>query len=395
MSLQHTRRGIQTVMLAITLVGVFVLHGNCERWCPFGGVEALGTYIAEGNMICSLGVSNFFILAGVLLATLLLRRAFCGYLCPIGTLSEWLQALGRRLGLPTLTVPPRADRALALAKYVLLAVILYFTWQAGELIFRGFDPCYALISRHGPDITSWAYVSAAAVAVASLVMMVPFCRWFCPLAAVLNPFSRFALARVKRDPQTCTNCRQCAKACPMQIEVDRLQEVTAARCVSCLNCLDKCRSPRGHALRWGPPEMLGRQWSQAVLVLVLVGCTSAAVAASYWFPMASFVRSSPRPLPAQVAVVELQVDEMTCRGRGNLLYFFLERDDLYQVPGWFRIEAWPGPGYARVRMSYDAGQGSDEAIRKAITEPYFDVGFGWRMSPFRIQGYDPLGLGLP
>ena len=41
-----------------------------------------------------------------------------------------------------------ADRLLSVMKYVVLVVILAATYRAGELIFRGFDPCYALISRH-------------------------------------------------------------------------------------------------------------------------------------------------------------------------------------------------------------------------------------------------------
>ena len=76
--------------LLLVLVGVYLVGANCELWCPFGGVEALCTYVADGDMLCSLGTANFFILGGVLLMTLLLRRAFCGYMCPIGTISEWL-----------------------------------------------------------------------------------------------------------------------------------------------------------------------------------------------------------------------------------------------------------------------------------------------------------------
>ncbi len=389
------RTTVQFAFLALVVVGVFALGANCERWCPFGGVEALYTYAAEGNMLCSLGTSNFFILGGVLLATLLLRRAFCSYACPIGTLSEWLGGLGRRLRLPQWRPAPRVDRFLRLAKYAVLAIVLWLTWQAGELIFRGFDPCYALLSRHGTDITAWAYVVAGAIAVASLLVTLPFCRWFCPLAAVLNPFSRFGLTRVRRDAASCRDCGQCAKSCPAAIPVDRLEEVTRARCTSCLNCVAACPAKGSATLSWGPPrQLLSGRWSQAALVAILLACTTVAVAASYVFPMPSFVKVRGER-PAQTAETTLHLSDLSCRGRGNLLVYFLERDDLYEVAGYLKIEAWPGPGLAEVRITYDPSQVSADALKQAITEPYYDVlGDRWRMSPFQIEGYDPLGLEL-
>ncbi|UCC28845.1 MAG: 4Fe-4S binding protein, partial [Phycisphaerales bacterium] len=331
--MKKTRSIVQFCFLVLVLVGVFGFHANCERWCPFGGVEALYTYATEGNMLCSLGTSNFFILGGVLLLTLLLRRAFCAYVCPIGTLSEWLHAPGRRLRLPVLHVPYRVDRALALAKYALLAVILWLTWQAGELIFRGFDPCYALISRHGTDITFWAYVVSGVIVVASLLVLLPFCRWLCPMAAVLNLLSRFGLTRVRRNAEACQDCGLCAKSCPAMIPVDQLEQVTAARCTSCLSCVDRCPQRQNGAICWGPPRLLGRSWSQAALIAILLVCTSGAVAGSYLFPMPSFVKSHGAP-PPKTAQVRLEIHEVHCRGRANLLFYFLKRDDLYQIPGY-------------------------------------------------------------
>jgi ferredoxin len=366
---------------------------NCERWCPFGGVEAIYTYATEGNMVCSLSASNFFILGGVLAMTLLLKRAFCGYVCPIGTISEWLHGVGRRLRIPLVRVPPELDRVLALGKYAVLVLILWLTWRTGELVFRGFDPCYALISRHGTDITFWAYVVSGVIVAASLLMMLPFCRWLCPLAAVLAPFSRFGLARVQRDPSVCRDCGLCAKSCPVLIPVDEVEQVTAARCVSCLNCVDACPARREEAIAWGPPPWLGGRWSQAALVAILLACSTGAVAASYAFPVPSFVKT--RGLrPAQAARVELRIHDVACRGRANLLVYFLERDDMFEVPGYLKVEAWPDPALADVHITYDPSQTSDEAIKQAITEPYYDViGDRWRMSPFQIEAYDPLGLG--
>ena len=109
----RTRRVVQLVSLAWVFVAVFLVGGNCERWCPFGGVEALYTYCTSGDMLCSLGVSNFFILGGVLATAFVARRAFCGYLCPIGTISDWLHAIGRRLKVKRLRVRGMADRVLS------------------------------------------------------------------------------------------------------------------------------------------------------------------------------------------------------------------------------------------------------------------------------------------
>ncbi|MDZ7618237.1 MAG: 4Fe-4S binding protein [Patescibacteria group bacterium] len=398
---RRTRRAVQLAFLTLTLAAVFLLGANAELWCPFGGVEALFEYYAEGTMLCSLGISNFYILGVLLVMTLLLRRAFCSHVCPIGTTSEWLGNAGAAMKLPRLRVGGRADWVLGLGKYAVLGLILWFTLSHRELIFRTACPAYALISRHGTDITAWAYVVAGAIALASLMIVLPFCRWFCPLAAVLSPLSRLGLARVKREAASCSDCRRCAVACPMAIPVDRLPEVTAARCTSCLNCVEACPKSGEGVLHWGPPRWMGGAWSQAVLLGVLFACLGVAAAAAYLAPLPSYVKSHGAP-PAETAAVELRVSELNCRGRANLLFWFLERDDLFQlgssVPGetgYFKLEAWPGPGWARVRVTFDPAAADASAVRSAITEPYFNlrgdaIETRWMTSPFGVEGYDPL-----
>ncbi len=422
--MKTTRRVVQFGFLALTLVGVFVYRGNAERWCPFGGLEALYTYAAEGNLICSLAVSNFYILGGVIVMTLLLRRVFCGYMCPVGTISEWLQqwagTLSRMLrrvwrGLParastgwkpvpgkkeippqqtarirSIATPYALDRGLSVLKYLVLGVVLYFTYKTSELVLRGYDPCYALISRHGEDITVWAYVIAGVVVIGSLVITLPFCRWLCPLAAVLNPFSRFALTRVKRDGDICLDCGQCVTACPMAIPLDQAEQVTVSRCLSCLSCVDECSARGSGAMSWGPPAWMGGRWSNVTLVAVLLSCTTAAVAASHWFPMPSF-RKTRGEEPQVTATMELEITGLNCRGNANLLMYFLERDDEFELRGYLSLEAWPQPGIARAQVTHDPSVCNESAVRRAITEPYYDaVGALWRFSPFEIEGYDPL-----
>lgn len=393
--MKRKRRVVQFAFLALTIIGVFVVRGNAERWCPFGGVEAIYNYVTEGNMLCSLGISNFYILAAVLVMALLLRRAFCGYMCPIGAIGEWINAGARRCGVKPRDVPYWLDRVLAKLKYVVLAVILYFTWTAAELEFRVADPCYALISRHGEDITIWAYIVSGAIIVSSLFLLIPFCRWFCPLAAVFHPFSRFGLTRIKRSDDACVDCGKCTIACPMAIPVASMKTVTSARCISCLECIETCPDkPKAKgAIMWGPPRALGGAWSQSLLIGIMLACVLIAVVAVYAFPAPSFSRvvEGRGEAPAVTATAELGILNLACRGNASLFAYFVERDDEYEVPGYLKIEGWPGPGAARVLITYDPSLTDETAIKEAITEPYYDATSDqWRSSQFEVDGYDPL-----
>ena len=182
----------------------------------------------------------------------------------------------------------------------------------------------------------------------------------------------------------------------MAIPVDQLPQVTTARCLSCLSCVDACRQDETRAISWGPPIGLGRRWPQSAAVIVLLLCTAGAVSAAYFHPLPSYVKAKGTPTET-VATLDLQIENLTCRGRANLCFWFLERDDLHALDGYLQLEAWPGPGAARARITYDPSLTDAEKIKRAISEPYFEPGGSlaesrWRASPFRILGYD---AGLP
>ncbi|MBN2294449.1 MAG: hypothetical protein JXM70_18615, partial [Pirellulales bacterium] len=156
---------------------------------------------------------------------------------------------------------------------------------------------------------------------------------------------------------------------------------------------DQCPKKEAGALGWGPPKILGGFWPRAVLIILLMLCVSGVVAATYIYPLPSFVKTHGTE-PAKTASVDLTLQNLSCRGRANLLFYFLERDDMYELPDYFRLEAWPGPGEAKIRVWYDPSKTDDQTIKAAITEPYFELEYGWRKSPFTIKGYDVLDLEL-
>ncbi len=393
--MRNARRLTQLAFLALTLFAVFSLGTNCEKWCPFGAVESAYTYLVEGNMTCSLAVSNFFALGMLVVSVVLVRRAFCGYVCPIGTISSWTRAIGRRLSIPGWSVGPKTDRGLSLLKYAVLALIVWATWQAGELLFRGYCPFYALTSRHGEDIQVWAYLILGAIVLVSLVVAMPFCRWFCPLAAVMNPLSRFGWFRIRREAESCRDCTACAQACPMAIPVDQLDQVRTSRCIDCFACFDACPSHKAGStqkkpLSWGGPK--GRAWPRGWVLAILLAAILGVVGLWEMAPLPSFFKARDLAVSAQTATVDLTVEGASCRGRANLLFYFLDRDDLFEVPGYLSLAVWPDPIEGLVRVTYDPTQTDADAVRAAIAEPYFEIDANqWRPSPFVLDGYDSFG----
>jgi polyferredoxin len=158
-------------------------------------------------------------------------------------------------------VPPRADRRLKLLRYVALAASLAFTYKLGELVLRGFDPFYVVFSGFGHGTIGWVSVAVlGAIAAGSIVIPMFFCKYLCPLGATLDPASRLGLIKIVRDDANCTQCGDCASACPHGIEPFAVNAVRHRDCTNCLECVEACPVEGTLELRatlWGPRNLRG------------------------------------------------------------------------------------------------------------------------------------------
>jgi 4Fe-4S binding domain len=68
-----------------------------EAYCPFGGLQAAGSFLTRGSLSCSMTSMQIMMGAMLLAGAFLISKLFCGYICPVGTTSEWLGKLGDRL----------------------------------------------------------------------------------------------------------------------------------------------------------------------------------------------------------------------------------------------------------------------------------------------------------
>ncbi|MEY2631946.1 MAG: hypothetical protein RIR00_600 [Pseudomonadota bacterium] len=209
----------------------------------------------------------------------LLGKAFCGWVCPLGTVQEGLNRLGRRLGLRQNALPPGQTARIRPAKwFILLGLVFLVPLLAGMGVAPhslGNPYCDVCPSRivttlltANPDefaVNQGDSVKFALgalgntlfgfVIIAALALRQPFCR-ICPMLA-MNALARHVsltrLSKVAHDK--CEKCGICHKACPMDIhEIHREHGRRAYHddCTLCGRCVEYCPDDGVLSIRFGP-----------------------------------------------------------------------------------------------------------------------------------------------
>jgi polyferredoxin len=215
-------------------------------------------------LVCALGVG------------FLAKKAFCSWVCPIGTLSEMLAALsprlfGRRMGLPRLL-----DLPLRSLKYLLLGFFVYAVFfQLGPAQVADFlDSPYNRVADvkmlyFFERLSPFALKALVGLAVLSVVIPYSWCRYLCPYGALLGALSLLSPLKVTRHAPSCIDCNLCTKACPSHLPVARLARVRSDECFGCLSCVAAC--PVTRALRVETPAPWRRAVRPAAFAALVVG----------------------------------------------------------------------------------------------------------------------------
>ena len=211
-------------------------------YCPFGGFVKLFQNLGTGKYILSMPPTKLALLGATILTAVVAGRAFCGWICPFGSVQEWLRVLGERAFPKGIEIPKEIDSALRYVKYVVLGLILFLALTSGVMIFKLFDPYSALFHFAGlwGNVAVSAVITMAIFLTLSLFIDRAWCRYACPLGAIQALFNKISLIKLVKKVDICKNCSKCSEIyCPMGIEISTLTE-TSAECIRCLRCVDKC-----------------------------------------------------------------------------------------------------------------------------------------------------------
>ncbi len=216
-----------------------------EGWLPIAGLMNLKLLLVTGTFP-RVHPAGLFLLLAFVGISFAFRKSFCSWLCPIGTISEWLWRAGRAIFRKNVELPRRLDVALRSLKYVLLAFFLWAVAGMSADALQGFMTSpYGLVADvkmldFFRDLSVVGVSVLLALAVFSLLVRNAWCRYLCPYGALLGLVSSASPVRIRRDPAACIDCAKCARACPSALPVDGLLSVTSAECTGCLECVAAC-----------------------------------------------------------------------------------------------------------------------------------------------------------
>lgn len=260
-----------------------------EGWLPIAGLMNLKAFALTGELP-PIHAAGLFLLMAFLAISLLARKAFCSWLCPIGTISEWLWLGGDALFGRTFRVWKWVDVPLRSLKYVLLGL---FVWAvAGMSVddLRAFlaSP-YGLIAdvklldffRH---LGTTAAVVIGVLLVASVFVQNAWCRYLCPYGALMGLASLASPLAIVRNPDACIDCAKCSKACPSHLPVDTGRRVSSAECTACMLCIAACPSRDALSLSAGRRRTVPAWAVATTIAVIFFGLVGYAQLTGHWTP---------------------------------------------------------------------------------------------------------------
>ena len=213
--------------------------------CPFGGVVTIYQYATVGTFVQKIHESAFVLMVIGFGLAILFGPVFCGWVCPLGTVQEWVAKWGKKLFKRRYNhfVPPKIDNALRYVRYLVLAWVIYVTATSGTLIFAEYDPYFALFNFWSTEV-SWTALGILGITLGlSLFVERPWCKYACPYGAVLGISNMFRVFKIRRAESTCKADGACSIMCPMNIPVDTVKTVRNHQCISCLECTSEAICP--------------------------------------------------------------------------------------------------------------------------------------------------------
>jgi len=196
---RRSRRGL--VLLAVgSLLWLGFWKAGCV--CPIGAIQNVALGMFDYEYAVPMTVLALFALP--LVFALFVGRTFCAAVCPLGAVQELVL-------LRPVKVPRWLEHSLGLLAYVYLGLAVLLAATGTAFLICRYDPFVGFF-RLGGSLNM--LVLGGCFLVLGMFVGRPYCRFLCPLGAILGLLSPLARRHVTITPTQCIQCRLCEDACP-------------------------------------------------------------------------------------------------------------------------------------------------------------------------------------
>ena len=258
-----------------------------EGFLPISALLGLKSLALTGlyDHIHPAGLTIFL---AALLIGLLMRKGFCGWICPVGFVSNLVERAGRWLKLQR-RLPAWIAWELHGVKYLLLAFFCYIIlWRMTLPQITAFQSAPYNLAADAKMLLFFLAPSRLVTVVMLCLVATSFvipnfwCRFLCPYGALLGLLALIGPLKIQRDTATCINCQRCERACPGAIRIASKPRVLANECVGCLECVAACPVPECLTVRAGLSHKVSPLLLPAAVVTLFLLCFVVALATGHW-----------------------------------------------------------------------------------------------------------------
>ena len=218
-----------------------------DGFLPISGLLGTASWL-KGGGINSIHPAAVIIFITVIAVSLLLRRSFCSWICPVAAISECTWKAGFRLLRRNWRLPAKLDIALRSLKYVLMAFFIYgiAIAMSSKALLDFIHSDYHKIAdvrlmNFFLHISPFAFGVILIIVLSSFILRNPLCRYLCPYGALLGLVAVLSPLRITRNSEKCISCGTCSQVCPTHIDVMHKTSVISPECIACWRCVSHCR----------------------------------------------------------------------------------------------------------------------------------------------------------
>lgn len=224
-------RHMKVVFLLSSIAFFGFYSGACP--CPISSFShtIIFAFSGEGNWQAMV----WFI--GLIPITFFLGQTWCGWVCHLGAMQEFLYKRNRFKALKSVA----AQRIMKYLRIALFAVLLVQLLITNTYLFDRIDPFRIVYNLGlGADWATWTLTGF--VLLVSLFIYRPFCRAACPIGLMLGLVKFVPFASRISSNSSCLSCSTASKACDYQAinKIDGSTKISHPDCIACGDCLSAC-----------------------------------------------------------------------------------------------------------------------------------------------------------